>query len=454
MTTSSTPTEYDLALRARDGDRAAVAELTSRTRARLFGLAYAELRHYEDANDALAAGLLQICRHIGNLREPERVIAWMQSIVRNEAHRMQRSRAETLSLSDVDARTEVEDYSLLRLDIERALAEMPVRQAEALRQFYFFDMPIQTIAAESGASEGAVKMWLHRGRQHLRSEMKGYEPMSRKEPVPAPIRLAAVLQSDLEPELRQRIEAALRKAGYKTRFFSPLDLGEPGSTESGPWDVLKAYSALVIVEPFGERSVFEYILLLRASWETADIPVAVVTRSIHPHPDPLSALAYHTLGVAGLASRDAPESLDCLFQWTGGSGMRRDTRTAIILFADDEARRAGQEKIGTEHLLLGLLRDREVTQLLKDGLNLSPEQVAEPIRQRMERLPEYGRHLWRIFTPQADTALQLARDEAGGGLVSTSHLLLGLIREPDGLAGQTLREKGGTPEKLRCPISP
>jgi ATP-dependent Clp protease ATP-binding subunit ClpC len=133
--------------------------------------------------------------------------------------------------------------------------------------------------------------------------------------------------------------------------------------------------------------------------------------------------------------------------------MNRDTKTAILLFADDEARRAGQEKIGTEHLLLGLLRDKEVTQLLKDGLNVLPEQIAEQVRRQMDRSPEYDRHPWRTFTPQADTALKLAREESGGGLLRTTHLLLGLIHEPEGLAGQVLREKGAATESLRKRIS-
>ncbi|MES2460396.1 MAG: RNA polymerase sigma factor, partial [Armatimonadota bacterium] len=271
----SLPSEYNLALRAREGDRDAVSELVTRTRARLFALAYAELRHYEDANDALAAGLLQICRCIGSLREPERVVPWMQTIVRNEAHRLRRDSAsnQALSLTDLDAPIEINEFSLLRLDIERALQEMPLRQAEALRRFYFFDVPVQAISGEMGVSEGTVKMWLYRGRHRLRAEMKGYEPMSNTKSESAPILSAAVLQNNLEPPLRQRIKTALRKAGYSTQFLKPSDIGEVGSTEPGPWDVLKSYNAIVLVDPFGERSIFEYILLLRASWETADIPI-------------------------------------------------------------------------------------------------------------------------------------------------------------------------------------
>src|ERR671939_452702 len=95
--------EYELALRARDGDREALAELVERTRLRLFALAYAELRHYEDAQDAVAAALLQVCLHVGELRQPERIRAWMQSIVRNEVRQLRRGLGPSMaSLEEVE----------------------------------------------------------------------------------------------------------------------------------------------------------------------------------------------------------------------------------------------------------------------------------------------------------------------------------------------------------------
>src|SRR5262245_18374861 len=87
------PDEYELALRARGGDWEALAELVERTRLRLFALAYADLRHYEDAQDAVASALLRICLHVGELREPARVHAWMNAIVRNEIRQMRRGPA-------------------------------------------------------------------------------------------------------------------------------------------------------------------------------------------------------------------------------------------------------------------------------------------------------------------------------------------------------------------------
>jgi hypothetical protein len=243
--------------------------------------------------------------------------------------------------------------------------------------------------------------------------------------------------------------AALQKAGYTPRFLTPQDLGEVGSRDPGPWDVLKEVAACVLVEPLGERSVFEYILLLRASWETAQIPVAVVTKTLGP--DPLRALAFHTLGVAGLAARDAPESLDYLFLWTGGA-TRSPELQAVLLFADDEARRAGQAQIGTEHLLLGLLRDAGAMRLLGEGRNALPERMTQDLRRRMERGPEYSRHLWRTLTDESHAALTRAREESeayGGGAVGTEHLLLGLLSHPDTRAGQVLVEHGVTLESMR-----
>src|SRR5437016_11438736 len=84
------PEEYRLALRARDGDGEALAELVERTRLRLFALAYSELSHHEDAQDALASAVLKICQHIGELREPGSIRAWMRMIVRHEAHALRR----------------------------------------------------------------------------------------------------------------------------------------------------------------------------------------------------------------------------------------------------------------------------------------------------------------------------------------------------------------------------
>jgi len=94
--------EYNLALLARDGDKEALDELVERVRPWLFTVAYAELQHYQDAQDAVASALLQICLHMDDLREPKCVRTWMHRIVRNEAYNMLRSH-EALAKADLFA---------------------------------------------------------------------------------------------------------------------------------------------------------------------------------------------------------------------------------------------------------------------------------------------------------------------------------------------------------------
>src|SRR6476659_6203772 len=114
------PNEYELALQARDGDREALASLAERTRLRLFAIAYAELRHYEDAQDAVASALLRVCLHIHELRQPERIWGWMHRIVLNEAHRLRRGLNRLVeSLEETEPLEESPSTSLLRLDIQR-----------------------------------------------------------------------------------------------------------------------------------------------------------------------------------------------------------------------------------------------------------------------------------------------------------------------------------------------
>ena len=177
------PDEAELARRAREGDREALAELVERARLPLFALAYAELRHYEDAQDAVAAALLQICLHVGELREPERARQWMYRITRNEARLILRRRAGAplrLEAEDDDrhagfqqrAAAPSADASLLRLDIERALRQLPREEARAVALFYLAGLSVRDIAARLGRPEGTIKRWLHGGRQRLASEME------------------------------------------------------------------------------------------------------------------------------------------------------------------------------------------------------------------------------------------------------------------------------------------
>jgi len=118
----------------------------------------------------------------------------------------------------------------------------------------------------------------------------------------------------------------------------------------------------------------------------------------------------------------------------------------VIILAKEEARRFNHDYIGTEHILLGLIREGEgvaAAVLQKLGVSL------ENIRLEIEKLVQPGPTTQIIgdipFTPRAKKALELAAEEArslGHNYIGTEHLLLGLIREGEGVASQVLLNLG------------
>jgi ATP-dependent Clp protease ATP-binding subunit ClpC len=118
----------------------------------------------------------------------------------------------------------------------------------------------------------------------------------------------------------------------------------------------------------------------------------------------------------------------------------------VIILAKEEARRFNHDYIGTEHILLGLIREGEgvaAAVLQKMGVSL------ENIRLEVEKLVQPGPTTQIIgdipFTPRAKKSLELAAEEArslGHNYIGTEHLLLGLIREGEGIASQVLMNLG------------
>jgi len=291
------PDEYELARRARDGDQEALAALIERTRLQLFALAYAELRHYQDAQDAVAAALYHVCRHVGELREPAKVRAWMNSIVRNEVRRLRRRPDAALaSLEERELPAHDTEPSVLRLDIERALRRLPRDQARAIALFYLARLPIREIARRVERPEGTIKLWLHLGRKRLATEMEEYAPMKRREALkllaltpalattleecaamtPTPAVNAAIISTDLEPMLVRSMADAARAAGFEgvITLDAPPSLdatGEGDAREVHLPDSLKDVSVVVLDEWIGGRSAFEILAILKAAAESKEI---------------------------------------------------------------------------------------------------------------------------------------------------------------------------------------
>jgi len=128
----------------------------------------------------------------------------------------------------------------------------------------------------------------------------------------------------------------------------------------------------------------------------------------------------------------------------------------VLLLAKEEARRFNHDYIGTEHILLALVSEREgvaATVIQNLGVDL------ENIRQEIEKFMHPGPPTQVLgelpFTPRAKKSLELAAEEArslGHNYIGTEHILLGLIKESEGLASQVLVLLGLELEKVRTQI--
>ncbi len=129
----------------------------------------------------------------------------------------------------------------------------------------------------------------------------------------------------------------------------------------------------------------------------------------------------------------------------------------VLVLAKEEARRFNHDYIGTEHILLGLIREGEgVACAVLQNLGIDLERL----RIEIEKLISPGSSASVLgdipFTPRAKKALELAAEEAhnlGHNYIGTEHILLGLIREGEGLASQVLFSLGVDLRKIREEIS-
>lgn len=129
-----------------------------------------------------------------------------------------------------------------------------------------------------------------------------------------------------------------------------------------------------------------------------------------------------------------------------------------LIKAREEAQRRNHEHVGTEHLLLGLLMEEDVLVIdVMDNLGANTMDVQQRVEQMMTgSLPARVKAIPDLpYTPRARVVLDQAistAHEFGDGYVGTQHLLLGLIREREGIAAQALTAAGLTEPKLRREI--
>ncbi len=132
-----------------------------------------------------------------------------------------------------------------------------------------------------------------------------------------------------------------------------------------------------------------------------------------------------------------------------------DRARRVVVLAQEEARMLDHNYIGTEHLLLGLIHEGEgVAAKALESIGIS----LDAVRQQVEEIIGRGAqapsgHI--PFTPRAKKVLELSLREAlqlGHNYIGTEHILLGLIREGDGVAAQVLVKLGADLNRTRLQV--
>lgn len=130
-----------------------------------------------------------------------------------------------------------------------------------------------------------------------------------------------------------------------------------------------------------------------------------------------------------------------------------DRARKVMALAREEARRYNHEYIGTEHILLGLVKEGSgVAATVLQNLDIE----LKKIRMEVEKIVQTGPDLVSVgqlpFTPKVKKVLEYAMEEAknlGHNYIGTEHLLLGLLREHEGVAAQVLLNLGVRLEDVR-----
>jgi Clp amino terminal domain, pathogenicity island component/UvrB/uvrC motif len=129
-----------------------------------------------------------------------------------------------------------------------------------------------------------------------------------------------------------------------------------------------------------------------------------------------------------------------------------DRARRVVVLAQEEARMLNHNYIGTEHILLGLIHEGEgVAAKALESLGMS----LAAVRQQVEEITGQGQqapsgHI--PFTARAKKTLELSRQESaelGSTHIGTEHILLGLIREGEGIAAQVLVRRGANLDRVR-----
>ena len=212
--------------RARAGNREAMTALYEASSLELYRCIHALIRDEDLTLDVQQQSYLQAFSHLDQLRDARRFLPWLRQIAVNEA-RMQLRRKQPLLFSQLGDEAEAEEpelpdprpeaspeLALERKERNRLMREILGKLSDGQRlilgMYYYEQMPIQRIAADTGLSPGTVKAQLHRGRRRVEEEVRRLEARGVKlcGLTPLPFLLALLKQAEPAAETGEKVLAA------------------------------------------------------------------------------------------------------------------------------------------------------------------------------------------------------------------------------------------------------
>lgn len=183
------PTDAQLAILARDGDRSAFARLVEKYKGRLFHLAYRMLGNRQEAEDVVQETFMRMYEHLERFNPSLKFSTWIYRIATNLCIDRLRRRRHMFSLDAETVEGEgLDGYSMLQSDepsaeqriivserkqvILRAMDSLPPKYKSAMALRYYHDLSLQEISEILHIPVATVKTRIHRGREYLRRKLE------------------------------------------------------------------------------------------------------------------------------------------------------------------------------------------------------------------------------------------------------------------------------------------
>ncbi len=276
-TSSMERSDAELLAASRRGERAAFALLVERYQGVVCAVSYSGTGDRSLSEDVAQDTFLAAWRQLDQLREVERLRAWLCGIARNLAHKARRRRARELPVADeleagagADLFEQVSDRQAERV-VREALHRVPETYREALVLYYHEQRSAKEVAQALGISEAAVLQRLARGRQSLAQGVSALVERALASPLPRRSLVVGVLAglsaitashasaaTTTSPHggmsmLKLALAAAALTAAGATAYVTTSRDGSPAAAPSNPVAVLQPAASLGASTPPAQR---------------------------------------------------------------------------------------------------------------------------------------------------------------------------------------------------------